>query len=407
MISMSRCEWVPKPWPGATRSSLMTLKSRKPMLRGSRYSPKEKVCRLSSQSNLVRPRSPARLSVIMCAPDRGPENLFPGVLYERPVLVFPERGPELRLRVHDDRALPGDRLFERSPGDEEKAHGFFVAAYGDAVPRTVEHQRAFAIRRRHLPRERVRRPVEIAFALDDVGEDGVARLDRLGEGFSGRERHVEKERLGDDLAHRALSSLRLPRDDAHRGSAGGFDQRDLALLHLAVARLHHLAARRQVRPELKAPHLSLAVALGHLLVDDAASGGHPLHVAGRDQAAVSQAVAVLHVAVEDIGDRLDAAMRMPGKAALVILRVLRMKRVQEQKRIERGRLVEAESAPQAHAGALHGRLALPYLLDPALARVFFRDRCFFSHFAAFATAFFPPLVLFRHDGPPCKVRTLK
>ena len=35
------------------------------------------------------------------------------------------------------------------------------------------------------------------------------------------------------------------------------------------------------------------VALRHLLMQDAAAGGHPLHVAGAERAAVAEAVAVL------------------------------------------------------------------------------------------------------------------
>ena len=35
-ISMSACGWLPKPWPGATRSSLMTSSGPTPAKRGSR-----------------------------------------------------------------------------------------------------------------------------------------------------------------------------------------------------------------------------------------------------------------------------------------------------------------------------------------------------------------------------------
>jgi hypothetical protein len=42
-------------------------------------------------------------------------------------------------------------------------------------------------------------------------------------------------------------------------------------------------------------HTAQRVALGHLLVQDAAAGGHPLHVAGRHFALVAQAVA-MHLA---------------------------------------------------------------------------------------------------------------
>ena len=62
------------------------------------------------------------------------------------------------------------------------------------------------------------------------------------------------------------------------------------------------------------------VALGHLLVQDAAAGGHPLHVARGHLALVAEAVAVLDGAGEHVGDRFDAAVRMPRESGQVILR---------------------------------------------------------------------------------------
>jgi len=79
-------------------------------------------------------------------------------------------------------------------------------------------------------------------------------------------------------------------------------------------------------------HLAQMVAFGHLLVDDAAAGGHPLDVAGRDGAMVPHAVAVLHGSREDVCDRFDAAVWMPRRtdepqslsdAAQRVLKVLR------------------------------------------------------------------------------------
>jgi hypothetical protein len=47
-----------------------------------------------------------------------------------------------------------------------------------------------------------------------------------------------------------------------------------------------------------------------LLVQDAAAGGHPLHIARADMAAGAGRVLVLDFAVVNDGDRLEAAMRM-------------------------------------------------------------------------------------------------
>src|SRR5690606_4411226 len=52
-----------------------------------------------------------------------------------------------------------------------------------------------------------------------------------------------------------------------------------------------------------------------LLVDDAARRRHPLDVAGPDDAPVARGIAMLHLAVIDDGDRLEAPMRMLADAA--------------------------------------------------------------------------------------------
>ena len=105
-------------------------------------------------------------------------------------------------------------------------------------------------------------------------------------------------------------------------------------------------------------HAALRVALRHLLVEDAAAGGHPLHVAGAERAAVAQAVAVLDRAGQHVGDGLDAAVRVPGEAGEVVLRALVAEIVEQQERIELGGVAEAEGAAQLDAGAFDGGLGL-------------------------------------------------
>ena len=53
-------------------------------------------------------------------------------------------------------------------------------------------------------------------------------------------------------------------------------------------------------------------------MDDAAAGGHPLHVARAYHSLVPHAVAMLHQPFLHVGDGLDPAMGMPGKAGQVI-----------------------------------------------------------------------------------------
>jgi hypothetical protein len=88
----------------------------------------------------------------------------------------------------------------------------------------------------------------------------------------------------------------------------------------------------------------LASPLRHLLVQNAAAGRHPLHVAGGHAALVAQAVAVRHFAGKHIGDGLDAAVRMPGKSGHVIRRILIAEIVQQQERIELLGFAETEGA---------------------------------------------------------------
>jgi hypothetical protein len=63
---------------------------------------------------------------------------------------------------------------------------------------------------------------------------------------------------------------------------------------------------------------------------------------------------MLDAAGQHIGDRLDAAMRMPGKAGAVVVRQVVAKIVQQEERIELARLAKAEGASQLDAGSFHG-----------------------------------------------------
>ena len=110
-------------------------------------------------------------------------------------------------------------------------------------------------------------------------------------------------------------------------------------------------------------HAAALVAARHLLMQDAAARSHPLHIARAEAAAVAEAVAVLDAAGEDVGDRLDPAVRMPREALEIIVRPLVAKVVEEQERIELGRIAEAERALQLDAGAFDRRPRMYHSLD--------------------------------------------
>ena len=67
----------------------------------------------------------------------------------------------------------------------------------------------------------------------------------------------------------------------HLGNGAGRD--------VLIARVGHFQRGGQVGPELKAVHAAVGVAFGHLLVENAAARGHPLHVAGGHAALVAEA----------------------------------------------------------------------------------------------------------------------
>src|SRR5262249_40219005 len=93
-------------------------------------------------------------------------------------------------------------------------------------------------------------------------------------------------------------------------------------------------------------------------MDNAAAGGHPLHIAGSDGAVIADAVAMLHRSSQHVGNCFNAAVWMPREAFQVVFRHVVAKIVEQQKGIEIRRVAETERAPQVYAGTLHGRFGL-------------------------------------------------
>ena len=110
-------------------------------------------------------------------------------------------------------------------------------------------------------------------------------------------------------------------------------------------------------------HQARRVAFGHLLVDNAAPRRHPLNVAGADGPMVPHAVAMFHGPGQNVSDRLDAAMRVPGESGQVILRHVVAEIVEQQKRVKIGGVAKAECAAQVHTRAFDRRFGLAELLD--------------------------------------------
>ncbi|CAM5215920.1 hypothetical protein CDEF62S_01597 [Castellaniella defragrans] len=114
----------------------------------------------------------------------------------------------------------------------------------------------------------------------------------------------------------------------------------------------HLLGRRQVgQPDLETAQQAVLL-LRHLFVDDAAPGRHPLYAARLEIALVAQVIAMAHVAVDDVGDRLEAPMGVRRKTRDVVLRIVGRKRIQHQKRVHADLRLIAQGPQKAHAGAI-------------------------------------------------------
>src|SRR5579862_1867825 len=93
-------------------------------------------------------------------------------------------------------------------------------------------------------------------------------------------------------------------------------------------------------------------------MNDAAAGGHPLDIPRSDRALVPHAVAVLNRSSEDVGDCLDAAMRMPREPRQVVLGDIVAEIIEQQEWIEIRCIAKSEGPPQVNAGSFPGGLGL-------------------------------------------------
>src|SRR5579871_390171 len=102
-------------------------------------------------------------------------------------------------------------------------------------------------------------------------------------------------------------------------------------------------------------HAPGMIAARHLLVNDPAARGHPLHVARGNRPVIAHAVAVFDRAGQDIGNRFDPAVWVPGKSGDVVLRNVVAEIVQEEKRVEIRGVAEPEGTAQMHARSVASR----------------------------------------------------
>src|SRR5262249_16538359 len=293
------------------------------------------------------------------------------MLNKRSVLQLRDSLPQLRLRVHHDRPVPGHRLLNRLPGDEQEPNALCTGLHADLISAVKEHQRMIAcivdwcrIRVRAAfgqDRSRLRRIAEGSRPGKHVCKRIIRGFDLNPLPSAGCNRNVQVSWISGYSVHRPTLAPELTANNANACAVVISDLGNCSRRNVLIARIGQLQRRRQIRPQLEAMHAALWIALGHFLMQDAATSGHPLHVACGHLSLVSEAIAVLDRSGQHVGDRLNPAMRMPWKSRQVIVRILIAKIVEKQKRIEVFRLPKTERALQLYPGAFNGWLCFQHL----------------------------------------------
>nr|GEU28208.1 urease accessory protein G [Tanacetum cinerariifolium] len=190
----------------------------------------------------------------------------------------------------------------------------------------------------------------------DEHERVMALGQALAERSAGRQVDVEVDRLGHLALHGAVHAMAGAGNDLDADAGLGGKARHFVAVEIAVPRLAHLVFRGQVEPQLEAFHHAVLL-LGHLGVDHAAAGRHPLHAAAGEQAFVAGAVPVAHAAFQHVAHRLEPAVRMAGEAGNIIVGLVAAEIVEHQERIEPALQRLRHHPVDFHAGAIHHGLA--------------------------------------------------
>jgi len=98
-------------------------------------------------------------------------------------------------------------------------------------------------------------------------------------------------------------------------------------------------------------------------VVDAASGRHPLHVAGAQRPFVAEAVTVIHGSGEHIRDRFDPAVRMPREAGEIVRWSIFAEVVEKKERIEVCRFSEREGTLELDTRAFDRGFCMDHPFD--------------------------------------------
>src|SRR5262249_14158712 len=180
------------------------------------------------------------------------------LLDERAVVQLAECLLQLGLRVHHDRSVPGDRLFDRLARYQQEADSFLAGLHRYLVAAVKYDERAVSgsLTQEDLApvhglfgeyAERLRGRAESSRALEDISEGVPPGLDRQNLPASRRNPNIEIARIGGNAFDGAAPAPEITAHDPHARAVVIDDFRNLGGLDVLVTRRRHLQRRRPVR----------------------------------------------------------------------------------------------------------------------------------------------------------------
>src|SRR5882724_11867017 len=182
----------------------------------------------------------------------------------------PECLLDLGSCIHHERAISCDRLVQGFAGNKQEANVSLGGENIDVVAVAPDDEPCV--------RDLLIIAGKCSLAFKHVGEGGVPAGDLTRERRVSRNGNIEIDRVGCDPAYRTVNAVDGSRNHANPDSAFDLNFRNLTGQNALVSWSSHLEPGGEVDPELESVD-PFRADLGHLLMHDAAAGGHPLNVA--------------------------------------------------------------------------------------------------------------------------------
>mmetsp|Transcript_8173 Transcript_8173/g.20873 ORF Transcript_8173/g.20873 Transcript_8173/m.20873 type:complete len:377 (+) Transcript_8173:732-1862(+) len=278
------------------------------------------VARESSQLVLRRLAQNLRLHLLRKLRQRGVVPRRP-LLQKGPAAVLFDRLLDFFIRRHNKGAVPGHRLLESLPGENEKGQPLVIR--GDLDPPCCRVGRVEANCRAMLHRRRIPPDRPAALLTVEVQKQVVEILGQcVHKGAAGRKDHVEHQR-----AHPSIERADVGRSSSRGVATSDHTDRSPRLLrdvqrnsvtrYCAIVGVAHLELRRHVHPNLESVALFALRAAASLGVLDPAAGLHPLHCRRLDGGAVAHRVGVPCCAAHHVSEQILSPMWMPSDREVV------------------------------------------------------------------------------------------